>query len=1163
MSGQQFPINLSGVIVAGMLVLASLLNEPPLQSDRPPAAKIRAEPSGPFQKVPARIWEDPFEAIARASPESELGATGTESVAPGGNPGPNVVAHYLAHLSPRGQSVEHMARLVILPVLVSGAPHPALREQRLRMRVATHAGLAAAGFLPLRSDRIGVWTWRSGDGLSLEVPFEAFKRDRPGGRDAVLLLWLNDEYVSRDLGSESIATATPANAGTGVATATGTPPERLGPLSAIDQMLGALGYPTREKRAGRAPPVADPTEWPARYRSVAVRLIGPASSDSLEPIYAELLGRNGGDCAGAYLHLDNAPGGRAPPVPGRPEDGVWGDSPVNFKLISPHATAPQRDLVGQDYLADGPVQVRSRAARGPADRPCATLEVHRTVATDDRLIAALVDELELRGIDPVGGRGRANWLPRLFARLNPAPEPGDPRGSSARPPRDHVVLISEWDTKFGRTLPALFAREVSGRRPDRLPSDAPLPWVHRFAYVRGLDGDTPAPAANAKGASGKLDILSFATGNDAGFKEPAAGTNQYDYLRRLTQQIAELDWALKRDNRGSIKAFGILGNDYFDKLLILQALKERFPSHLYFTTDLDAGFLDAKVFRWTRNLVVAAPYGLTLHRALDGPPGEDLQGMTPPFRHSYQTGLYLTVLRTLEGREARLGERARTDPPLLFEVGYGRFFGLEPPTTAAAGADTDPLHPEPSSTGFGRFLSAHSASLILAAGAALALILVSAPSLRGRRTGGALDANGAGLVRDPLDWIGARAVALLTVLYLVLGGGWLLWGIELNEEPFAWFSGVSIWPSEIVRLFAGWLSGLCLVYGWRRVRDADRRIACVFELGPDSPPDGPRPSFSAWYQGRSDTPDPGASQAGTKHADGADGNPDGGCRRLSRRICALFADRPPGMDEESRSGRDARRVWQRYRQYATLKARLARVLPVTLLFWVLAMVLVYGFVDPLSPHRGLSAYVLDLTIGLVAVGLPFAVLLFAAVDEARLCRGLLRQLEDGPLSWPVNTKAAGCELDPHSRRAVDHWIATELIAERTAPAAHLVHLPLLVTLFLLLSLSTRFDNWSTPASVIGLIGLSVGIALLASGRLRRTARRIRQGVLAELKDDVAGIEYAATESRADKLRQLVQRIEAIDKGAYTKWYNEPVFRALAWVLGIGVWIVTEYPTVGG
>ena len=66
MGGQQFPSNLSGLVVAGMLILAALHNPPPLTSDRPPPAQIEAEPSGPFEDVPARIWEDPLEAAARA-----------------------------------------------------------------------------------------------------------------------------------------------------------------------------------------------------------------------------------------------------------------------------------------------------------------------------------------------------------------------------------------------------------------------------------------------------------------------------------------------------------------------------------------------------------------------------------------------------------------------------------------------------------------------------------------------------------------------------------------------------------------------------------------------------------------------------------------------------------------------------------------------------------------------------------------------------------------------------------------------------------------------------------------------------------------------------------------------------------------------------------------
>lgn len=1161
MAGQQFPINLSGILVAAMLVLAALLNQPPLQSERPPAAKIRAEPSGPFEDIPARIWEDPLEAVARVEPESpgataEQGGTSTLAGPGSADRPPTIIARYLRHLA----HPDRVSRLLLMPVMISGAPHPALREQRLRMRVALHAGLDKGGFLPLRGDRVGNWTWEVQSALPdkkplrIDIPFEAFKRDRTTRdgrniRDVVLLLWLNDEYVSQDLGRD----ATRGEPGT----------RWLGPLSAIDELMSRLDYPVQGQPL-------DPQSWRAAYRSSAIRVIGPASSDSLEPVYVELLGQNGGDCVSAYRHLDNAPGGRAPPaIPADdPRLGIWGDDPVNFKLISPHATAPQADLVGGSHpIEDGPVQIHGSSNLQSRAGPCATLEIHRTIATDDRLIDALIGELRLRGVDPVSARGHGSRLPQLLA------QPGQLLyGDAGRlRPRDHLVLISEWDTKFGRTLPSLFEDRVgkgacSRRDVERTRDQLPPCWVHRFSYMRGLDGDTPAPASGA-GKVVKPDIVSLASGNEAGFKEPAVGANQYDYLRRLTELIADLDWTLKRDNQGSVKAFGILGNDYFDKLLILQALKERFPSHLYFTTDLDAGYLDARVFRWTRNLVIAAPFGLTLRRGFEGSVKESLQGGTPPFRHSIQTSLYLTVVRTLQGREAELGVQARGDPPLLFEVGYGEFFRLKSPEEL----QTDPsalLHPDPSSTGVGRFLVSHALGLALAGGAALGLILVASPSLRHPSLGTAADHS-----RGPWVWLEARAVLLLTLFYLVIGGGWLLWTIQRGEEPFAWFSGVSIWPSEIVRLLAGWMAGLCLVYGWRRVREADRQIAQVFDL-PDPAESLPgTQTFSAWYCG---VPEPRPMPNRESADESADPEPSHGdiqtvqaeegssprVTRLAERICKLFAG--PGTAGRPAQGptRDGADLWRRYLPHASLRARFKRVLPLALLFWALGALVMYGLIDPLSPHRGLAAYLYDTLAGLLLVALPFVILLFAAVDEARLCRGLLCRLEGPAIHWPIDTRGAGCEVDQDSRRAVDYWITTELIAERTAPAAHVIHLPFVVILFLLLSLSTRFDNWNTPASVLALIGLAIIIGLSSSLRLRRTAQRIRQGVVDELKEEVTGIEYAAAKTQSDKLQQLVKRIEAIHEGAFTKWYNEPVFRALAWVLGIGLWIVTEYAKLG-
>jgi hypothetical protein len=269
---------------------------------------------------------------------------------------------------------------------------------------------------------------------------------------------------------------------------------------------------------------------------------------------------------------------------------------------------------------------------------------------------------------------------------------------------------------------------------------------------------------------------------------------------------------LKQRNQGSIKAFGILGNDLYDKLLVIQALKERFPSHLYFTTDLDAGYLDAKVSGETRNLIVAAPFDLSLDHALDRRDHERSQGRAMPFRYSYQTSVNLTVLRALEGRESELapslgGFGSDRQPAVLFEVGYGRFFRLKSPgedpaersgsaTTRMAG---NAAHlPPPWRAGIREFMLNHGLSAAVVAFLAVALVILvwrlkplePAPGAATR------DAHRARLA--------LTAYLAVTLFYGLVAIFWLGWAVHLNIEPFAWISGVSIWPSEMVRLGAGW-----------------------------------------------------------------------------------------------------------------------------------------------------------------------------------------------------------------------------------------------------------------------------------------------------------------------------------------------------------------------
>ncbi len=67
-----------------------------------------------------------------------------------------------------------------------------------------------------------------------------------------------------------------------------------------------------------------------------------------------------------------------------------------------------------------------------------------------------------------------------------------------------------------------------------------------------------------------------------------------------------------------IRAIGVVGTDFYDKLLVLRALRKSFPRAWFFTTDLDAGFCHPEEYDHARNLLVASHFGLSLQRKLQG-----------------------------------------------------------------------------------------------------------------------------------------------------------------------------------------------------------------------------------------------------------------------------------------------------------------------------------------------------------------------------------------------------------------------------------------------------------------------------------------------------------------------------------------------------------------
>jgi hypothetical protein len=305
------------------------------------------------------------------------------------------------------------------------------------------------------------------------------------------------------------------------------------------------------------------------------------------------------------------------------------------------------------YLASAPDVYLFGKLGNSCDFAKLGIHLQRTIATEDTLADGILNELLLR-------------------RINPTPDQRINNLTS----KDDIALISEWDTFYGQTLP----KTVEGTfAPDGLREH---PWIHKFTYLRGLDGLLPSSAGKEDAkqeksiTTGTKPVTSsdfFKIENDTQSLERPMGESQYDYLRRIGAQLHKVDDQLRKqaDSNGrekKIKAIGILGGDVFDKLLILRALRPEFPEALFFTTDFDEALTIKSELPFTRNLIISSTFGPNL--------SEWLQGDIPFFRDTFQTSAFLATQLALGSlhKKSHRADYASIDipdqlrAPRIFEV---------------------------------------------------------------------------------------------------------------------------------------------------------------------------------------------------------------------------------------------------------------------------------------------------------------------------------------------------------------------------------------------------------------------------------------------------------------------------------------------------------------
>jgi hypothetical protein len=229
-----------------------------------------------------------------------------------------------------------------------------------------------------------------------------------------------------------------------------------------------------------------------------------------------------------------------------------------------------------------------------------------------------------------------------------------------------IVVFYETDTFYGRALaltletlakfpypahPSPQSEQLLSRLFSNSQEGVPFE-VELIGYFRGLDGFSSLYhkqyVSGQAGSSGDAASSSGGASKSVGL-DRGEGSSQFDYIKRICNSI---------DRNDPPCAIALLGTDIFDKLSLLSILHEKLPDALYLSTQLDSRYLAPENLAFTRNLIVASPFGLS---PIDEKGRKPVRSVS--FRDSNQTALYTAVQSSV------LGTETAQNGPDLYEIG--------------------------------------------------------------------------------------------------------------------------------------------------------------------------------------------------------------------------------------------------------------------------------------------------------------------------------------------------------------------------------------------------------------------------------------------------------------------------------------------------------------
>ena len=996
----------------------------PLESRRPAMSAAPPQAVPGEETVPVRMWQDPLHAIQSHWHALVQYVEEHERI-----PFSHELPDTITEVRRRKAASRFLA-------IVPGTHYVEDRENRRRQRRAVVAALAVRGFVSEDPEHIGYFvmprlaTGSDGGDRSCDagymsnrcvalVGFENYRHSSGQDTRLVQVLWLNaDDFAS---------------------------------LDHIAWLLAALGHEEHRPAVVFGP-----------YTSGALREMVLSASSNISSSWKEF------PSDAATILCGNASAGVCK---GRRDRGaiMTGAETVsqsmmarqrrNLRVLSSWATAPLNLLLGhKDYRIDGKEQAVA-VERRLAER-MKVRSFRSVVARDDLVMLEVLRELKARG------------------------------ACSRQSPR--IAIVSEEDTAYGQTFSGIVKNLVA-----RFKDDLCDFQVERYGYLRGLDGELPPenPFGREERTGADTATIGNATRGDLLVRgrssEEPAGRARLDYVRRLANVIGQRE-RVERGfgdrffdlvlGRPQPVAIGVLGSDVYDKLVILEALRDRIPAAVFFTTDLDARLTDSTNYPVARNLLVGSTYGFAIRN--------DAAGGWTVFRSAYEAGMYRSVALVLEWE--RLGESddlyegmVWTPCPRVFEIGRTGPIDI---TRIAENCRNDTKRVD-GEVEFGRSGGVVRRVLetlfLLAPVFGLIGVAIHMESV--------LPDNPRRVAYRRVRRLGATSVIVLFLI--AYGGTWV--------EPAAFFEGISAVPTFVLQITTV-VFAIC--FRWitaGRIAQGHDEISRLLGRPPEQ-------GVGTWRW-----------------------------RQVLRCGCWIRVWRRRLMKAERKR---VRLIW---REYLVLSQEKPRILRIGLrVVCVVGTVLALLMFERLGPYliRDLRL-VVQLGAGVVTIGVAMTAL--GCIDRLNMASAFIRMLVEkergldryawGQRGWKEEKEDIDGFVYTRRRKM-------SIIAEYTDALGPVMVFPFLLLLLPIATANTISEGWVWSWRHVALYAALTLWVLTYALRFQFEAVRSKERILSEL--EAHRQEVVDYPTKRGRLELAIEEIQKIEKGAFVPWTRHPVMQSV-------------------